>query len=95
MKANQVILKPILSEKSTNLIKDKFYMFQVDIKANKFQIKTVLEKLYPVKVEEIKVSIRKGKTRRVGRRMSEKKLQNKKIVFIKLKEGKIDLFPQA
>ena len=95
MKVNQIILKPVLSEKSTNLIKDSFYMFEVDNKANKYQIKAALEKLYQVKVGDIKINNRKGKTRKVGRRMTEKKLSSRKIVFVKLKEGKIDLFPQA
>lgn len=95
MKFNQIILKPILSEKSTNLVKDGFYMFEVDNKVNKYQIKTTLEKLYQVKVKEIKINNRKGKTRKVGRKMVEKKLSSRKFVFIKLKEGKIDLFPQA
>lgn len=95
MKVNQIILKPVLSEKSTNLIKDSFYMFEVDSKANKYKIKAVLEKLYQVKVGDIKINNRKGKTRKVGRKMTEKKLSSRKIVFIKLKTGKIDLFPQA
>jgi len=95
MKVNQIILKPILSEKSTNLVKDNFFMFEVDNKANKYQIKVALEKLYKVKVGDIKVNNRKGKTRKVGKKMTEKKLSSRKIVFIKLKEGKIDLFPQA
>ena len=70
-------------------------MFEVDIQANKYQIKQALEKLYPVKVAEVKTTIRQGKTRRVGRRMREKKLSSRKIAFIKLKSGKIDLFPKA
>lgn len=95
MKVNQIILKPVLSEKSTNLIKDSFYMFEVDNKTNKYQIKAALEKLYPVKVGKMTINNRKGKTRKVGRRMIKKKLGSRKIVFVKLKEGKIDLFPQA
>lgn len=95
MKINQMILKPILTEKSTNLLKNSFYMFEVNQKINKPQLKQALEKLYSVKVAEIKVSNRKGKTRKVGRKLTKKKLSSKKIAFIKLKEGKINLFPQA
>ena len=39
--------------------------------------------------------VRKGKKRRVGRRMKVKNMADKKIAFIKVSEGKIDLFPQA
>jgi len=95
MKINNVIIAPVLTEKATGLVKDQVYMFEVNSKANKFQIKEVLEKLYPVKVATIRVMVRKGKSRRAGRRMTTKRLSDRKIAFIKLKEGKIDLFPQA
>lgn len=95
MKINNVIIAPVLTEKATNMTKDKVYMFEVNAKANKFQIKNILEKIYKVKVGGIRVMIRKGKPRRIGRRMVTKKLASKKIAFVKLIEGKIDLFPQA
>ncbi|PIV09442.1 50S ribosomal protein L23 [Candidatus Roizmanbacteria bacterium CG02_land_8_20_14_3_00_36_15] len=95
MKINQVINRPILTEKSTSLLKNNFYMFKVDKNANKYQIKAALEKLYPVKVAEVKVVNRQGKVRKVGRKQVKKQLSTKKIAFIKLKEGKIELFPQA
>ncbi|MFH0979636.1 MAG: 50S ribosomal protein L23 [Candidatus Roizmanbacteria bacterium] len=95
MKINDVIIAPILTEKATNLVKDQVYMFEVNLKANKFQIKEILEKLYKVKVSDVRLMIRKGKSRKFGRRMTTKKLADRKIAFIKLKEGKIDLFPQT
>ncbi len=95
MKINQIIYKPVLTEKSTNVLKNNFFMFEVDKKATKGQIKQALEKLYPVKVGKIKSAVRKGKIKKVGNRQKEKQLADRKIVFIKLKEGKIDLFPQA
>ena len=95
MDIKEVIIKPALTEKATNLTKDQVYMFYVNLKANKLQVKNVLEKIYKVKVADVRIMIRKGKTRRSGRRMIERKLTNKKIAFVKLKEGKIDLFPQA
>jgi len=57
--------------------------------------KNTLEKLYKVKVRDVKIMIRKGKKKRVGRKMTVKSLPSRKIAFIKLSEGKIDLFPQA
>ena len=95
MKINELIIRPILTEKATNLAKNQTYMFEVVSTANKFQVKTVLEKLYKIKVGEIKMMIRKGKKRRVGKRMKPRKLANAKIAFVKVKEGKIDLFPQT
>ncbi len=95
MKINQAIIKPLLTEKATQLAQKKVYMFQVHRAANKFQIKETLEKLYQVKVKEVAVSMRKGKTRRIGRKMRPKKLADSKIAYITLKEGKLDIFPQA
>lgn len=95
MKINHTLIKPILTEKATQLAQKKIYMFQVHLDANKFEIKETLEKIYPVKVKHVTVSTRKGKTRRIGKRMKTKKLADKKIAFITLKEGKLDIFPQA
>ncbi len=95
MKINQTLIKPLLTEKATRLAQRQIYMFQVQTLANKHQIKQALEKLYPVRVKDVAVSTRKGKIRRIGRRLQSKKLPDKKIAYITLKEGKLDIFPQA
>ncbi len=94
MLINEVLIKPILTEKATNLVQNNVYMFEVDKKANKHQVKQALEKLYKVKTGEIKIMIRKGKEKRIGKKGLLKKTADRKIAFIKLIEGKIDLFPQ-
>ncbi len=95
MKINEVILKPVLTEKATNLAKEKTYMFEISLKANKNQVKKTLEKLYGVKVGRVRIMVRKGKERRVGRRMKNQQLPDTKIAYVELREGKIDLFPQT
>ena len=95
MRINDVIIAPILTEKATNLVKDQVYMFQVNLKATKFQIKEVLEKLYSVKISDIRIMIRKGKIKKVGRKMISKKNTDRKIAFVRVVKGKIDIFPQA
>lgn len=95
MKINEILIKPVLTEKGTNLANNKEYLFETNLKANKNNIKEALEKIYKVKVKQVKTMIRKGKRRKVGKRMVSKKLADKKIAFVKLSEGKIDLFPQA
>ena len=94
MLINEVLIKPILTEKATNLVQKKVNMFEVDKKATKFQIRRALEKLYKVKTGDIKIMIRKGKEKKSGKKMMIKKMADRKIAFIKLIEGKIDLFPQ-
>lgn len=95
MKINNILLKPVLTEKATNLAAKKVYMFEVNKRANKFQIENAIKKLFSVKKAKVSIVNRKGKTRKVGRRMTEKTLTGKKIAYVKLNEGKIDLFPQA
>lgn len=95
MDFKDIIIEPVLTEKATNLAKNNVYMFKVNLKANKFQIKNLIEKVYQVKVEFVRSIIKKGKKKRLGRRMITKKLSNKKIVYVKLKEGKIDIFPNV
>ena len=94
MLINEILIKPILTEKATNLVQNQVYMFEVDKRANKFQIKQALEKLYKVKTGAVKIMIRKGKAKKTGKKMRIKKTADRKIAFIKLIEGKIDLFPQ-
>lgn len=96
MKINEILLAPVLTEKTTNLAKKKVYAFKVNKKVNKFQIKEVIEKLYQVKVGKVRIHVRKGEEIKVDRRRSKrKKLPNEKIAYVSLSEGKIDLFPQT
>jgi large subunit ribosomal protein L23 len=95
MRINDTIIAPILTEKATNMVKNQVYMFEVHLKATKYQIKKVLEKLYSVEIGNIRTMVRKGKIRKVGRKMISKKITDKKIAFVKVVKGKIDIFPQA
>lgn len=95
MKINHVLKNPVMTEKATNMAKNSIYLFSVDLKANKFQVKDAIEKLYKVKVGHIRMMLRKGKNKRVGRRSKPKKLSDIKMAFVKINEGKIDLFPQT
>ncbi len=94
MKINDILIEPVLTEKATKLAKDnKIYMFLVNEKATKNQIKASIEKIYSVKVDNVKILIRKGRVKRFGRRLIPKKTGDKKIAFIKLLKGEIDIFP--
>lgn len=95
MQINEILKKPVLTEKSTQLLKQGYYVFEVDKRANKNQIKEAVEKLFGVEVESVKTLKRKGKTKRVGRSWLEKKLPDRKFAYVKLKKGHIDLFPKV
>lgn len=91
----QVIKHPVLTEKSTQLTQQNVYSFVVDEYATKSQIKTVVEDLYKVKVGNVKTIVREGKIKKTGRKMVMKKLPNKKIAYVTVKSGKINIFPQS
>ena len=61
MKGYDIIIKPLMSEKSYAQIKDKVYTFIVDKKANKIEIKKAIEAIFNVTVEKVNTAIVKGK----------------------------------
>ncbi|MBQ6324194.1 MAG: 50S ribosomal protein L23 [Bacilli bacterium] len=63
----EIIKAPVITEKSENAKMDGKYTFKVDPKANKIEIKEAIEKLFNVKVTEIRTLNVKPKKRRVGR----------------------------
>lgn len=84
-----------MTEKASKSAGANVYMFQIAESANKYQVKNTIEEVFNVKVSKVTVTIRKGKTRRVGKKMTTKALADRKIAYVTLKEGKIDLFPKA
>ena len=63
-----IINAPIITEKSANIAADeKTYVFKVDVKANKSQIKDAIEKIFNVKVEKVNTVNVHAKKKRVGR----------------------------
>ncbi len=95
MRINSVLIRPVLTEKATNLAKSKTYMFEVALSANKYQIRQTLKKLYAVKIGTIRIMVRKGKSKRIGRKMAVRKQPDSKFALVTVTEGKIDLFPQT
>lgn len=82
----QVLLAPIVSEKSTMLMeKRNQYMFYVLQDATKEEIKAAVELLYEVEVESVQVLNQKGKTKRFGRTIGRRNHTRK--AFVGLKEG--------
>ena len=67
MLAREIILKPLLSEKSYAGIKDKKYYFIVAKNTNKTQIKLAVEEIFGVKVEKVNTANCHGKLKRQGR----------------------------
>ena len=67
MAAHDIIIRPLLSEKSYAGIQAKRYSFVVAKSANKTQIKLAIEEIFGVKVEKVNTAIVGGKLKRQGR----------------------------
>ncbi len=85
-----VILAPVVSEKSYGLIDQGKYTFEVDPRSNKTEIKLAVEKIFGVKVASINTMNKQGKTRRTKFGLGQRK--NTKRAIVTLKSGSIDIF---
>lgn len=87
MTPEQIIKRPIaLTEKAAHLKEEaNQVIFEVELKANKIQIRDAVEKLFDVKVESVNTLIQRGKVKRLGR--SQMKRPNWKKAIVTLKEG--------
>jgi len=87
----EVLRRPLITEKSTQLQMDNKYAFEVADTATKAQIKQAVEKAFKVRVTTVNVMTMRGKTRRVGRRQV--LTQSWKKAIVTLKQGDtIELF---
>ena len=84
-KALNIIQKPILTEKSTNLNQFNQYSFRVNLKANSSEIKSAIEKIFKVRVSNVNTSIVRGKRKSFKGSIGYKK--NYKKAIVTLKEG--------
>ncbi|KRC37795.1 MULTISPECIES: 50S ribosomal protein L23 [Oerskovia] len=85
-----ILLAPVVSEKSYGLLDEGKYTFLVDPRANKTEIKIAVEQIFSVKVASVNTINRKGKTRRT--RFGLGKRKDTKRAIITLREGTIDIF---
>lgn len=67
MDAQDIIIRPVLTEKSNDGVKGKRYVFSVNPDADKVQIKAAVEKIFDVKVESVNTVNVRGKLKRQGR----------------------------
>jgi len=88
-----VILKPVITEKSMNAMGDKKYTFLVHTDANKSQIKEAVEKMFPgTKVEKVNTMNLPGKTKRRGMTFGKTAATKKAIVKLTEDSKEIEVF---
>jgi large subunit ribosomal protein L23 len=89
----QIVIKPVITEKSLKDASNGTYTFEVDLKADKNQIKSAVEKIFTVHVKDITIVIIKGKNKIAGRKRRKVKQSDIKKARVKLATGEqIDLF---
>ncbi len=92
MKAYDIIIKPVLSEKSYAGIANKRYTFVVARQANKVEIKQAVEEIFAVKVEKVNTVNVRGKLKRQGRTQGYTSKYKKAIVQLSSDSKAIEFF---
>ncbi len=80
--AYEIIVKPIITEKSTRLVEENKYTFEVAKKANKVEIKKAIEEIFKVKVESVNTINVLPKKKRMGRYEGTTSAYKKAIVAV-------------
>ncbi|MCA9829674.1 MAG: 50S ribosomal protein L23 [Dehalococcoidia bacterium] len=86
-----VLLRPLVTEKTTVLTALDKYVFEVDARANKAQIREAVEIAFSVRVVDVNTMMMKGKPRRFGRKVVNRPDWKKAVVTL-VAGDKIDLF---
>jgi len=86
-----ILIKPVVSEKSYGLMDQGKYTFEVDPRSNKTEIKIAVEKIFGVKVTSVNTINRKGKTRKTRFGLGKRKDVKRAIITVAGDEA-IDIF---
>lgn len=91
MNSNDIIIRPIISEKTTELMEQQKYVFQVARDSNKLTVKKALKELFNVTPEKVNILNVRGKNRRLRFRVGKKAAWKKAIVTLRAGD-KIEIF---
>ena len=95
----KILFKPVITERSAMLKEaDNKFVFEVDPRANKREIKEAVEKLFRVTVKQVRTSVLRGKTKTTfmrGGRFTGRRADRKKAYVTLAKGENIDIFDQV
>lgn len=91
MEARDILIRPIVTEKSTALMEQGKYTFRVPLAATKIQIRQAVEQIFKVKVQAVNTVRYEGKLKRMGRTQGRRSDWKKAVVTLKPGEA-IELF---
>lgn len=87
-----IIKRPVITEASMDAISEKKYTFEVDVRANKTEVKDAVEAIFGVKVEKVNIMNYKGKFKRMGKHAGFTNRRRKAIVKLTTDSQDIQLF---
>lgn len=91
MDARDILIKPLVTEKTTALMEEHKYTFRVPLAATKVEIRQAVEQIFKVKVQAVNTMRYEGKMKRLGRTQGRRSDWKKAIVTLKPGET-IELF---
>ena len=89
---HDIIIRPIVTEASMDIMADKKYTFVVDKRSNKTEIKNAVEKIFGVKVANVNTMNMPGKKKRMGASIGKKNDWKKAIVTLSEESKTIEFF---
>lgn len=90
--AHDIIIAPLVTEESMDLMADNKYVFKVDKKATKPEIKAAVESIFDVKVKKVNTMNVQGKVKRLGQNIGKRPDWKKAIVKLTDDSEAIDFF---
>lgn len=95
MDPRDLIKRPVITEQSTSLMEERKYVFEVDRRANKIEVRQAVEKLFGVTVEKVNTMRVPAKKKRVGRNVGYTSEWKKAIVKLTEDSKPIEIFEGA
>ena len=92
MNPNDILVKPVVTERTMQEAEEKKYTFNVNKKANKYQIKDAVEEVFGVKVAKISTMNMRGKLKKMGRTQGRRPDWKKAIVTLTPDSKEIKFF---
>ena len=90
--AYDIIIKPVISERSMDDAQERKYTFQVATDANKTEVRHALEEIFDIEIAKVNIMNIKGKLKRQGRTMGMTAAKRKAIVTLKPNSKEIEFF---
>ncbi|SEN74385.1 large subunit ribosomal protein L23 [Mesobacillus persicus] len=92
MDARDIIKRPVITERSSDLMAEKKYTFEVDVRANKTQVKDAVQEIFGVTVKNVNIMNYKGKFKRMGKFGGYTNKRRKAIITLSQDSKEIELF---